>query len=286
MPVNNKKCNKMKKVLNILLLISVISISLKSQVYYNNSKNEETALLLKNGLTFIKTGDVAYDNAIIDALEKYWTVVSYKVKSKGSQISEDDFVIYETTYSTSGQVKVVDRAMGIVKASHLKEGRFYMTNYSGYIAMNGFNQKSSNEELAVFMGYIIKGLNDCVDIVNKEKLKGYELALFRAISDALNPKVNSVKSKTFLIIGDTKDFIDLKKVEKSGLKYKFISDDEFKSLSENELSKYAIIYFKEGRHPVVSVYDAKTRALVFTNFYQSMHYKFDNRDTKAIMKQF
>lgn len=276
----------MKK--NTLVLLFILSItSLYAQIFHKGNTDSEFINLKSSGITYIKTGDEVFDGAVLQALKEYWKVTPFKVKEKNAPFNDDDVVLFSAILSTyNGYNTFKENVMGVVTGSYIKQDKFTKMNTIGFISMNGFNQKQSTKDIKAYIGYVIRGLNDCILTIKTNNVVGSGLPFYRGVSNSINPSVKGLKTKTLLIVGETKELVKIKDLNKSGIKYKMITEQEFQEMSKVELAKYYLLYFGVNSYTVVSIYEASTKKIVFTHYYMSAHALFDSKDTKRILKQF
>ncbi|MBL1279310.1 MAG: hypothetical protein COA33_003520 [Fluviicola sp.] len=270
---------------NVLLIIfTIICTTAIGQVFYKSAGKKDFKLLMDNGVTYIKTGDPVKDGYYIDAIEKYWKVTKVRIfdpldEDNEEKLSNDDIVFYNASLSGSGDIFCLIKLDFLIKKTVSK----YAT--IGYITINGFSQTSKNLSETLFIDQLIIGLNSTVDVISEDNIKGGGVGLYSKIFAKTLPKVKSLKDKTLLIIGNTKNYISTKALEKNGIKYKEISIEEYEELYQDDLTGYCLFYFAYNTYTEVAIYDLENNELIYTRHFASAKLKLTLVDIAKIARQ-
>lgn len=154
----------------------------------------------------------------------------------------------------------------------------------GYISLNGFDQTVSDESKRIFINQTIAGLNDVVDVIQKDQIKGNGVSLYSGISKAILPKSKLFKDKTLLVVGNTKDYVNFGSIEKKGVKYEVMTLEQFNEIEEDDLSKYCLLYFGYNSYTDISIYDLESNSLIYTKHFTGAKPKLMGSDFSQLLK--
>lgn len=281
---------KIKGLLNTLLIV-LVSNSLHSQVFYKSVNTDEFVNLMEHGIVYFNLYNDSIDQVAINSIENHWKSTSFEIVEK-----EDipDFQNHKKTLlaridlesTIDGQVVNSEQVLALIPYEYLK--RYNLSKYQsiGYIELNGFNQESLNQSSAIFMEQAILAMDQCVSAIKEDKITGIGVKLYSSISKSINSNSSIAKNKTMLVIGETKEFVDFKALEREGIKYKKMELDEFKNLDQNSLNNYILLYFSYNTFTDCSIFDFETRKLIFTWHYVNGNLEFDTNDIKKLTKNF
>ena len=253
---------------NVVLTLFLFSISYSyTQVFYQDYDSRSFQNLLKNGVTYVKTGNEAKDAAYEKALENYWSVTDYTIhdpETATEELTKDNVIIANgvitTTFEYGDPIK-----NDMVYLIELAYGKSYSKYKSiGYMSFGGFNQLQDSTAKATFLGYVIKGLNDGVAAINKGQIKGKGAGFYKKVSKEILTKCASLKGKTFLLIDETESRINQSVLTDVGIPFKKITTAEFIELSKGDLSDYALFYFARYIYTDASIFNLEDNSLVYS----------------------
>ncbi len=256
------------------------------QVFYKAANDRDFKEMIKNGVTYMPSGNSNTDNAYIYALRQNWKATDLKIfDSEKPELFTGGIVITEAYIDGS------ERVLSIVNFGYFQnkdKNRLsrplskYVT--IGYILINGFNLSADEEAMIAFSEQTIRGLNDGVEIIKNNNIKKNGVSLYKEIHDEILPRAKVLQTKTLLIADVMERYIDLKALTKKGIKYKVISHKEYASLKKDELSNYCLMYFARNSYTEISIYDLENNDLIYTRHFASAKYSFSSSDISKIAK--
>jgi len=291
----------------LLLLFLFLSSFTFGQVFYQGANDDDFKSLIKNGVTFLPTGDEVSDNAYISAFKNYWKVSELKVSDSNTQFAPEDIIVTELYIDDSELVLAMINYKLFKKMQKSSKG---ISKYAtiGYINLKGFDQTNDKGMIKMMKELknvpenfkktltginstelhgiqTIKGLNDAIAVINVQKIEKSGVGLYKALFKAIFPKSAVLKTKTLLMVGATEIYVDLKALEKNGIKYESISVQEYQKLDKTKLDNYCLMYFAYGSYTEISIYDLATHDLIYTRHFAGAKKMFDDSDIREIAKQ-
>lgn len=269
---------------NQLLLVGMLfsTFTIFSQVLYKNAANQEFKNMLANGLTYIPTGNAHTDSCYINAFEENWNISKFEVyntlDAETKKIPANQIVAIEAKINETETILALINFGAIMKNEISK----YAT--IGYICVNGFNQLADKESKSMFINQAVIGINDALKTVKDNSIRKMGVGLYKEIYESILPKAIVLKSKTLLIVGNTKKYVDLKALKKNGISYKLVSFEEYTSMEKEDLSTYCLMYFAYNSYTEISIFDLGSKELIYTRHFASAKAKFEAKDMKKIRK--
>ena len=249
-------------------------------------------LLSTKGITYLRSHDDSRNEAIEEALLKNWTATPFNVvDAKDPNLSSNTIVLTELRLTMTIEQDLITSTTTETILAMIKLGDLLGKDVSkyaviGYICVNGFNQKEQYSENNQYMGFAITALNRCVEIIKREEITGEGLSFYKKLEDWINPKVAMLKGKTLLGVGETYDFIKTKALEKAGIKYMQVSEEELAGMPQAARDTLCLLYFGFNSSTDVCIFDLKDNSLIYTHHYVNRHKEFDWRDVKRIIRYF
>jgi hypothetical protein len=248
--------------LAITLLLANLSFG---QVIYKASNNGAFKNMIKNGITYVLTGDQQLDTIMKQALAESWKVSPVNIIESGSfkSLKNTDIVV------TYGQSEGNNSIIFVEYAEIRKTTTRSKYAVIGYVVLAGFDNNSFWQlDNPLYFNQAVKMFNDVALCVDKYNLTGKYKKLSNGIGKKLHAEFanEKVKSKTVLIISETKDHIKLDNFKKNGVNYKLVSYEEYQEiLDSDEKEQYLLFYLGiESVYTEVSFIDLSNGQLVYT----------------------
>lgn len=258
-----------------LLLLSLISIPSFGQTYYQDIGDEDYKNLMKNGLTYIQSGDKVLDSTIEIGLENYWKVSPYKIMdASGGTLKEDDVII---TLLEGTKLVIVS-----VKALKRNEISIYKTTAVADIA--GF-KRMIVEDMFHLLPYLINAFSDMAEKMNVNKIEKRGLPYFNKMNELYLPNSKVLKDKTLLILTGSIQGADVNKEEltKAGIKFEFVTFDRFREIESKESEDYCLLYLDAGMFSDITIFNVSDKSIAYTRHYIKNVPKLDKEDIKLIV---
>ena len=264
-----------------LLFISLISLSGFGQTYYQDIGDEDYQNLMKNGLSYVLSGDKASDEMIVKALKDYWKVSPVKIidKSKGEALKADDVQL--TLLANEGVPFPFN--LTIVSEKTLKKKGMSLYSTTAVVNIIGFTEVVDDKSIFYFIPYMINALNDMAVKMNANKIEKRGLPYFNTMNALYLPNAVALKTKTLLIISNEKTLVNEAELTKAGIKYEFVSFDRFLELESTEAGNYCVLYLNPSQFSEITIYNLDDKSIAYTRHYVKNVPKLDKEDIKLIV---
>lgn len=220
----------------------------KGQLFRPDEPSTEFQYLMKNGLTYIKTGYEELDDIMINSLEERWTCTPIKIEEADAWDRISD--------TTALFIYSIGRIF-VLPSSALKGEKRTFSIQSSFVCMRFGGFCKGVQSYYFFLDHMVAAVNAVVDFeMNRfkdktvkeiEEMIWYSAACTSELRKHLIPSTAKIiKEKTMLFVADNDDYVNPKIMEEYGLKYKKISLEAFQNLSEAELVDYTIFYFSSS----------------------------------------
>lgn len=285
---SKQNLNQMKN--SILFLIVILSYSVQGQSFYKSFIKPEFKSLLEKGVFFIETGDAEKDAAYISAVEDNWDVTDFTIlnsideteKFSGEEVFLTESVLTTKTEYTSKKSSII----GLSQLKYLRKSSG-VSKYTliGFIAIDGYDQQEDAESKMRYLNQSISGLNDVVKSIKDNRISKIGLGLYKSIYKSFLKKSKPLQSKTLLIVGDTKKYVNLSALEKADIKYKLVSISEYEKLKEQDLSNFCLMYFAYNAFTEISIYNLENNDLIYTSHFINGKDKFSKSDISKMKRK-
>jgi hypothetical protein len=262
----------MEKIIKALLL-SLISLPVFGQTYYQDIGDEDYKNLMKNGLTYIQNGDKVLDSMLEIGLENYWKVSPYKIIDASGTIKEDDVII---TLLEGTKLVIVS-----VKALKGKEISLYKT--TAVADITGF-KSMVDEDMFHLLPYLINAFSDMAEKMNANKIEKRGLPYFNKMNELYLPNSKVLKDKTLLILTGAIQGTDVNKEEltKAGIKFEYVTFDRFKEIESKESEDYCVLYLNSAMFSDITIFNVSDKSIAYTRHYIKNVPSLDKEDIKLI----
>lgn len=267
----------MEKIIKVLLL-SLISLPVFGQTYYQDIADEDYKNLMKNGLTYVESGKKVLDSIVKKGLEEHWKVSPYKIIEAGGMLNDDDVVL--TRMQESGTYYPFNLVIVSVKALKRKEMSLYSTTAVANIT--GF-KVFENDDIFYFLPYLISAFSDMAEKMNANKIEKRGLPYFNKINTLYLPNSKVLKDKTLLIISDKKRGVNEAELTKAGIKYEFVSFERFKEIESTEPENYCVLYLNPAVFSDITIFNLNDKSIAYTRHYIKNVPLLDKEDIKLIV---
>lgn len=261
-----------------ILFLSLISLPVFGQTYYQDIGDEDYQNLMKNGLTYVLSGDKPSDEIMVKALNDYWKVSPVKIKSKGEALNADDVQL--TLLANEGVPFPFN--LTIVSEKTLKRKGFNLYATTALADITGFTDVVDQKSLFYFVPYMISAFNDMAVKMNTNKIEKRGLPYFNTMNALYLPNATALKTKTLLIISEEKDEVNEVELKKAGIKYEFVSFDRFRELESTDADDYCVLYLNPSQFSEITIYNLNDKSIAYTRHYVKNVPKLDKEDIKLI----
>lgn len=272
----------MKRISATLLLFLFTHVSF-SQIVYQGYFQHSFQKLLKDGFTYMKSGNAENDEIYLKAIEENWTLSDFKVydaKNPAFNIADDDIVLLEAKINNEELI------VAWIEYKYIKSGSTSKKAAIGYMGVNGFNQKTDLNSKKTFLPLVIAGFHDMIVTMKKNQIGGSSTALYNRIYKTILPKSRALRKKTLLIIDDTQSYVSQEALNEAKIKFKLISTADYKAMSKAELAQYCLMYFASNTFTEMTIMDLEDNSLVFSRQFMGSNTEFGKKELKNVVKQF
>lgn len=263
----------MKKIiLSALFVLAVFMVSGQGI----KSGTSEMAKITKGTLHVVLTGDEKFDTALENAVKAYWKHSAYKVIGKADLNSfmnnENNYFIALIVFDSEARAKLCEynkkanpkeptvvhtQELVIYNGSKSKLDKYTTQAMMASIPLILENQKEYYNQV----DYMIKSLNDGIEIVLKNPIEGKMVAVMNATFKEIRKEASILKKKTLLI--DKNAIYNDEILSKYKYKYKVMSSDEISKLMAEGNKEYCVLYM--GINPIKQIFiqDIETKKMVY-----------------------
>jgi len=281
----------MKKILTIILVCLCNHVF--PQVVLQSSDSKEMKKFLASKTLFVLTGNKDFDDHLKSAVTKYWKITPHDFipdNDFDSKVSDDSFSLmamieFVTKVSdvnqdftpTGSKVRTqYDRSVyGLIAGGRKKINNYTEKDQIGYINFDNLVYERDKMSSAYRLDFIIKGLNDGIELVIKNNISGGSDKVAQSVFDKYGDQASVLKQKTLLIDKYyTTDrgphmgvMVDVKELQKHGIKYEIKTREEILEILKNGDSKYCFYFgiMSIGFGFTSYIYDVETKSTIFAN---------------------
>lgn len=240
------------------------------------SGTSEMVNITKGTLHIVLTGDEKFDVALENAVKIYWKHSTYKVIGRADlnkfMNNENNYFIALIVFDSEARAKLCDYN----KKANPKEPTVVHTQE--LVIFNGNKSKLDKYTTEMMMAsiplilenkkeyynqvdYMIKSLNDGVEVVLKNSFEGKMVAVMNATFKEIRKEASILKNKTLLI--DKEEVINDEIMSKYKYKYKVLSCEEISKLMAEGNKEYCVLYM--GINPIKQIFiqDLETKKMVY-----------------------
>jgi len=267
----------MKKNL-FLFLLYLVSLPAFCQTFYQSVKDKGYKNLMKNGLTYVLTGDEKIDGIMEEALKDEWKVCPYRIANQGETLKEDDVQIKFLTDGYSSKTN----QLTIVSEKELRGSRVNLYHTIATADIEWFGQAKTDIGPKYFIPYLISAYNDMATKMNDNQIDKTWTSYFNKMHELYLPSAKVLKGKTLLITCHP-NYINEAELKKAGIQYEFVSFDRFLELESKEPANYCLLYFRpEMRASDVTIYNLQDKSIVYARHSVKYIAKLDKEDINYI----
>lgn len=265
-----------------LLIFLVTAFQVISQTFYKGVSNDDYQNLMKNGLNYVQTGDETTDQLVENALKANWKVTPYKIvdKSNEKSMKPDDIQLV----FLANDIFPVPLELAIVSTESMQKKGFDLYGTIAIANITGFSAGTlSQENIHQFLPLLISAFNDMANKMNLNKIDKRGLPYFNQIHELYLPNAIALKTKTLLIIDSDKSNVNESELKKAGIKYSFMTLEEFKQIPTSDYADYCLLYFNSGQFSDVTIFNLDDQTIAYTKHYIKNIPKLDKEDIKSIL---
>lgn len=263
----------MKKIiLSALFVLAVLMVSGQAI----KSGTSEMTNITKGTLHVVLTGDEKFDVALENAVKNYWKHSTYKVIGRVDlnkfMNNQNNYFISLVVFDSEARAKLCDynkkqnsKEPTVVHTQELvifNGNKSKLNNYTTEMMMASIPLILENQkEYYTQVDYMIKSLNDGVEIVLKNAFEGKMVAVMNATFKEIRKEASILKNKTLLI--DKEEVINDEIMSKYKYKYKVLSCEEISKLMIEGNKEYCVLYM--GINPIKQIFiqDLETKKMVY-----------------------
>lgn len=269
----------MKKIKTLFFLL--ISVSAFGQTYYQDIGDEDYQNLMKNGLSFVLTGDERSDEIFVQSLKDHWKVSPLKIVDKSEEGSLKDDDVRLMLLANEGSPFPFNLTIVSMKALKRKEMSLYKT--TAVVDITGFTDVIDEKSVFYFVPYMVNALNDMAVKMNENKIEKRGLPYFNTMNALYLPNALALKTKTLLIVSEKKTLVNEAELTKAGIKYEFVNFDRFLELESTKADDYCLLYLNPSQFSEITIYNLNDKSIAYTRHYVKNVSKLDKEDIKLIV---
>lgn len=265
----------------ILLLLALISGSSFGQTYYQGVGDEDYQNLMKNGLTYVLTGDENIDPVIEAALKDAWKVTPYKIidASQEATLKNDDV-----------QLKLLAEEgipfplnLSIISVKTLKKNGVGLHSTTAMANITGFTGVLNETSLYYFIPYLVSAFDDMAVKMNADKMEQKGVSYYNKMNALYIPAAKALQEKTLLIVDKDNTVVNEAELKKAGIKYEFVSFDRFLELESKEPQSYCLLYLNPSMYAEITIFNLDDKSIAYTHHYLKNVQMLDKADIKLIV---
>lgn len=272
----------MKKIqLSLFTLISLIAFPSFGQTFYQDIGDEDYKNLMKNGLSYVLTGNASVDAIMEKALTDEWKISPHKIVdlSKGQSVNEDDVEI--KLLGEQGVPFALN--LSIVSVKTLKKKGFSIYSTTATANITGFTGVVGGGSLYYFIPYLVHSFNDMADKMNTNKIEQRGLSYFNTMNALYLPNAKVLKDKTLLLVDKDNTVINENELKKAGIKYEFVTFKRFREIEQTNPENYCLLYHNPSMFSDITIFNLNDKSIAYTRHYVKNVQKFDKDDIKLIV---
>jgi len=241
---------------------------------------------LAGSLYVLPTGDKTFDDSLILAVNQYWKITPVKVL-KPDEVEkyfgdENNYFITTALFQAKGAggehyygyspLNSNISSIAVIKGGKHNPQKHTMNDPEPIVVrgflFNSTNGTKYNDNGATGLGYMVKRMNDEVNIINTKKLNPDRRKDLAILHSELCKNAKILKNKTLLILDvDLVRKMNVCTIPQRAIQvykytYKAVPLKEAMALLNSEPSKYC--YFAGG--PWVDIYDPETKSVIFVDY--------------------
>jgi hypothetical protein len=259
----------MKTTLLLSFLLFSIASLLPAQGINYSYDSKELKGLATGTLYIIPTGDKTFDDSLISAISKYWTICPYKVLApdevNAAIKNQYGYFIAPTAHKDNKVVFASPAECSKYAAIQLFHGDAYIESRFSADIITGCAYPFSNAKFSLYgLPYIIKNINDNINFVIKNKINPTKTTTHAElpINAQFSVAAPEIKSR-ILLIPDTFSNGQFPPVSFKNYKYKYryTSEHEIVRLTSTRPEQYCFV--PEYCHEKIEVYDPATKSKIY-----------------------
>jgi hypothetical protein len=266
----------MKKALS-LILIFYVQLTM-AQVMIQKSDSKKMKAFLNSKTLFVLTGDKDFDEKLKNSVSKYWKVTPFDfiAANERKQYEKDE----KYSFLTMNEFKGTSQDFYRQEFLHRSAAESFETNSQNIYTLIGggssldkynieswqigygtMDLSSKLLDIKYRIEYLIKGLNDGVEILKNNAIKGNEDKVAETVFDKFSSNAKVLKSKVLLVdseytVDNTKvkgyksnllsgkipgKMVDLDDLKKNGINYEVMPHNRVMELVSGDNSNYCYL---------------------------------------------
>ncbi|MGQ0829859.1 MAG: hypothetical protein ACT4ON_15840 [Bacteroidota bacterium] len=268
----------MRKFKTALLLIMFHSALFSQEIDFNFDSKEIQDII--NGTIYIiPTGNKVFDDSLKIAVEQYWKVSRFKVllKEEVNNYLKDENNYFLAPLNTLTNDGLNSNARVVDPLSDDAARTIYIFHGGKNSKMTNIEYQTSSidcdlifwlkENAAKGLGYVIKNLNDNIEVVHSKKLKSNNNLSIRwnpVVGQELSKNANILKTKILLVDKNSSFYLSEKILKTYKYEYKIANISEIIYLLYADPKKYCFLSDHVIYSGLIDIYYAETKSLIYT----------------------
>ena len=282
----------MKWKLGIICTILTVQLTHGSAQVFNQGINQlEYKQLLERGITYIRTGNQLFDSCLIAGLETCWNITDVNIIERLERPEKNTTVLFVTTKKPSREFfedRRNQKVLVLYPASLYKfKGEVNMERTLGYMYFNGFYELLDEEHEYLFAKMMIGSLNAGLKWISEHQLTDIGRQLNQSISESIIKESGTPLGNTLIIHREqTRNFVDISKIEKAGIRYRLVGQDEYYNLIRAGNKMHYVLYFSFNTFTELSIINIATGQIVYTKHFYEDYPELKPKELKEIAVYF
>lgn len=277
---------------NTILLIFAFTINLGFAQVYNFGADEITYKnMVKNGITYVKTGDVYFDSIMIANLEEHWTFSAFTTVEQYKRPEKTSTALFVTTKEWTKKhsmdrknqhVLVLQPAEIYVPRKDVK-----MEQTLGYMYLNGFYDLVDEENEYRFAYMLVRALNKGLTFIKENRLIGEPDELNAKVSEAVTGNGGPVVGNTLIINREqTRHAIVTEELDKLNIEYRTLAEEEYYNTLERKDPSHVILYFAVNRFTEMALVRISDGEMLYSKHFRENYPTLSKKELKLIAGYF
>lgn len=276
-----------------ILLSAFVLLSLfgKAQVFNYGCEHTVYRNVIKNGITYIKTGNEVFDSTFIAEMEKKWTISEFTYVERYKKPLKESTAIFITQKTPTKKYMYDRNNQNIVviqpAAAYHKDKDVPMEQTLGYMYLNGFHPLASEEEEYQFLPYIIHILHEGLSMIKEKQYANNLVDLNNRIIETINEDNKSYNGNVLILNREmTRHYISEDLLKKYDLDYRIHSKEEFyKALKTKEMNHY-LLYMSVNTKTEISLINIITGRWIYTKQFEEGYVTLKAKEIKLLKHYF
>jgi len=279
------------RILFFFLFLTGIQFQSEAQVYNFGSNEIAFKNLIKNGITYVKTGDSFFDSLMIDCLNQYWTLTEFSIVEQYKR-PEKQSVAFFITEKEITRKHMADRknqhVLVLQPASiYVPRKKVKMEETLGYMYLNGFYDLVSVEDEYRYIYMLVQGLNKGLSLIKEKRFTGDPDQLNAKVSsEIIGDQGPSVGNTLIINREQTRHTLLKSDLDKLNIKYRLLGEEEYYATLSKKDPSHIILYFAVNRFTEMALVNLASGKTLYAKHFRNGYSALDKKELKAIAGYF